>query len=131
MKMPTPDASVLARRVEMARERLGQLARSRILGDPARILGDRRMLLADRAGRIDDPHVVGRRQVLHDPLLHEEECADEAERQQHPECRARGVDPEVAERLHLPAGDAADDGDRDRDAACSAGPPAPPRGFNG
>jgi exodeoxyribonuclease VII large subunit len=43
----------LGRRVEMARERLGQFARSRILADPARLVVDRRALVEERAGRLD------------------------------------------------------------------------------
>jgi len=43
----------LGRRVEMARERLGQFARSRILADPARLVVDRRALMEERAGRLE------------------------------------------------------------------------------
>jgi len=46
-------AAGLGRRVETARERLGQFARSRILADPARLVVDRRALVAERAGRLD------------------------------------------------------------------------------
>jgi exodeoxyribonuclease VII large subunit len=37
----------------MARERLGQFARSRILADPARLVVDRRALVEERAGRLE------------------------------------------------------------------------------
>lgn len=43
----------LGRRVELARERLGQFARSRILADPARLVVDRRALVEERAGRLE------------------------------------------------------------------------------
>jgi len=43
----------LGRRVELARERLGQFARSRILADPARLVVDRRSLVEERAGRLE------------------------------------------------------------------------------
>ena len=43
----------LGRRVELARERLGQFARSRILADPARLVVDRRALVTERAGRLE------------------------------------------------------------------------------
>ena len=45
-------ATGLARRVELASERLGQFARGRILSDPARLVVDRRGLVADRAARL-------------------------------------------------------------------------------
>lgn len=43
----------LGRRVELARERLGQFARSRILADPARLVVDRRALVVERSGRLE------------------------------------------------------------------------------
>ena len=49
----------LGRRVEMARERLGQFARSRILADPARLVVDRRALVEERAGRLERLARVG------------------------------------------------------------------------
>ncbi len=55
--------------------------------------------------------VVGA-QVLHHALRHQHDRVDEADRQQHPEGRARQVDPEVAEGAHLLACDAADERDR-------------------
>jgi exodeoxyribonuclease VII large subunit len=45
--------SGLARRAEMARERLGQFARSRILADPTRLVTERRSLVAERAARLE------------------------------------------------------------------------------
>lgn len=45
--------SGLARRAEMARERLGQFARSRILADPTRLVVERRALVAERAARLE------------------------------------------------------------------------------
>ena len=45
--------SGLARRAEMARERLGQYARSRILADPTRLVTERRSLVAERAARLE------------------------------------------------------------------------------
>lgn len=43
----------LARRAEMARERLGQFARSRILADPTRLVSERRAVVAERAVRLE------------------------------------------------------------------------------
>ena len=42
----------LLRRVEMARDRVGQLGRSRILADPGRLVRDRRSTLEQHAGRL-------------------------------------------------------------------------------
>ena len=42
----------LLRRVEMARDRVGQLGRSRILADPGRLVRDRRSALEQHAGRL-------------------------------------------------------------------------------
>lgn len=45
--------SGLARRAEMARERLGHFARSRILADPTRLVTERRALVTERAARLE------------------------------------------------------------------------------
>ncbi len=59
---------------------------------------------------------VVRTQVLHDSLRDEREREDGRDGQQHPQGSAREVDPEVAERLHLLARDAADKRDGQRQA---------------
>ena len=66
--------------------------------------------------RLDQLRRVVGLQVLHHALRHQHQRADDAERQQHPQAAANHVHPEVADGLHLPARDAANEGDRQRDA---------------
>ena len=61
-------------------------------------------------------HGVVRLQVLHHALRHQEQRADDGDRQQDPERRAHQIDPEVADRVLFLLRDAADEGDRHRDA---------------
>ena len=66
--------------------------------------------------RFDQLRRVVRLQVLHHSLRDQQQRADHAERQQHPQDAANHVYPEVADGLHLPPRDAANEGDRQRDA---------------
>ena len=59
---------------------------------------------------------VVRLEVLHDALRHQHERTSQAQRQKHPQRRAREIDPEVAQRRALPAGDAPDERDGKGDA---------------
>ena len=65
--------------------------------------------------RLNQLHRVVGLQVLHHALRDQHQRADNAERQQHPQAAADHVHPEVADGLHLPAGDAANEGNRQRD----------------
>ena len=55
-------------------------------------------------------------QVLHHALRDQHQRAHNAERQQHPQAGADQVHPEIADGLHLAAGNAANEGNRQRDA---------------
>lgn len=55
-------------------------------------------------------------QILDDALRDEDERDDEADREQNPQERAGQVDPEISDGFGFAAGDAANDGDGERDA---------------
>ncbi len=52
--------------------------------------------------RLDELCGVVWAEVLNNALRDKKQCVNEARRKQHPERGARGIDPEVAERLRLP-----------------------------
>src|SRR5215475_6673679 len=64
----------------------------------------------------DQVHGVIWLEVLDDALRDEQQRADDAKWQEYPEATANEIYPEVAERLHLAAGDAADKCDGQHDS---------------
>src|SRR5579872_1216530 len=64
--------------------------------------------------RLDELRSVVRAQVLHHALRDEHQGANHAERQEDPEASADEIDPEVSDRLHLPAGNPANERNRER-----------------
>ena len=61
---------------------------------------------------LDQFHRVVRLQILNHALRHEQQRSDDAGRQQNPKIAADQVNPEIADRLLLPASDAANECDR-------------------
>src|SRR5215467_14173161 len=58
--------------------------------------------------RLDELHSVIGSEILYDALGNQEQSAHEGEWQQHPKTAADEIDPEIAQRLHLTARNAAD-----------------------
>src|SRR5205807_5158959 len=48
-------------------------------------------------------------EILHDSLRNQKQCTYYAEWQQHPKCAPQEIDPEIPDRLHLTASDAANE----------------------
>ena len=66
--------------------------------------------------RFHELHLVVGLQVLHHALRNQQQSADDAERQQHPQGGANHINPEVSDGFHLAASDAANECDGQRDA---------------
>src|ERR1044071_3187355 len=74
-------------------------------------LGDQ--LLSNLPLWIDEFRSVVRPKILNDTLRYEDQRTHNAEWQQHPKRRPRHVYPEISDRLHLPARDAANKNNRE------------------